>query len=152
MSSRAAIWLSLLMLAGRANAATPRPEGAVWQWYAHCSAPRQIKLEVILDRRKIYSTEFGVCHLPRSIELERPQRILRFKLVSHDRSLFGERKGEALEGNVWEASEGEDDLILGVSFAGPRRIWCNTIHALDPQKASGAFLARGLIVRTRPER
>jgi hypothetical protein len=106
-------------------------------------------MEIIFDQRQVYSTVFAVCLLERhSIDPEHPQRILKFNLVRSHRSLFGERHGEPLEGNVWETGKGGDGIVLGVSFAGRRRVWCNTLHVLYPERVSETPLARGLFLRT----
>ena len=124
---------------------------SVWHWYARCAHPKLIRLEFIFDRRQVYSSVFNVCRLNRnSIGPEQPQRLLKFDLQSTRRSLFGEQRGLPLEGNVWEAGRDERGLVLGVSFAGRRRVWLNSLHALDPEKASETALARGLVLRTIP--
>jgi len=141
----------ILALTVPAGAATPSALGKVWHWYARCAQPRRVEMEVTFGRRQVYSSVFDVCLLERdAIDPEQPQRILKFNLVSSHRSLFGERQGEPLEGNVWEAGNDGGDLVLGVSFAGRRRVWCNSLHVLDPEKISETPLARGLLVRTTP--
>ena len=82
----------------------------------------------------------------------KPQRTLVFKIAGPHKSLFGEPRKETLEGNVWQAGRDPDGIVLGVSFARPKRVWCNSLHVLDPNKASKTVLARGLIVKTAPTR
>jgi hypothetical protein len=134
-----------------AHAAVSPTNDVVWHWYAHCTSAKQIETDIIFHRRKIYSVVFPVCHMSRgAIIPENTQRTLIFEISDRRESLFGERLGEHLEGNIWEAGEDEDAVLLGVSIAGPKRIWCNTIHVLDPGKPSEMFLAKGLLIRTRP--
>ena len=136
-------------LASPATAVTAPKADAVWDWYARCSSPKQIRIEVSLHSKRIYGTTFGICrtNYPQPMK---PQRTLVFKIAGPHRSLFGEPRTETLEGNVWQAGRDRDGIVLGVSFAGPNQIWLNSLHILDPNKASETVLARGLIVRTQP--
>lgn len=124
----------------------------VWHWYAHCAQPRRVEIDVILDRRRVYSSVSVACLLASdAIDDGHEQRILKFNLVSSRRSLFGERQGEVLEGNIWEAGRDPIGLVLGVSFSGRRQVWCNRLRPLDLGKISELRLARGLSVRTIPD-
>jgi len=151
-------WLILLLvlfavpltLASQAIAATQPADIAGWQWSSQCSSPRRFEAEVILNRQKIYTTVFDICRLPLPNGATKTQRILKFDLASPRESLFGEHKGERLEGNIWEAGRDSDALLLGVSFVGPKQIWCNTIHVVYPERSSKTLLARGFQIRTHP--
>jgi hypothetical protein len=136
-------------VASPADAVTSPKGDAVWDWYARCSSPKQIRIEVSLNGKRIYKTTFGICRTDYP-QLMKPQRTLVFKIAGPHKSLFGEPRKETLEGNVWQAGRDPDGIVLGVSFAGPNRVWCNSLHILDPNKASKTVLARGLIVRTAP--
>jgi hypothetical protein len=136
-------------VASPADAVTSPKGDAVWDWYARCSSPKQIRIEVSLNGKRIYKTTFGICRTDYP-QLMKSQRTLVFKIAGPHKSLFGEPRKETLEGNVWQAGRDPDGIVLGVSFAGPNRVWCNSLHILDPNKASKTVLARGLIVRTAP--
>lgn len=123
----------------------------VWHWFAQCVAAEHMSVEVSLDGKQIFATSFDVCHMPRSaITLDSSQKTLKFDFNSKRRSFFGERKGENLEGNIWEASKDEDELVLGVSFSDKNRIWLNTLHILNPKKLSQSTIENGLVIRTFP--
>jgi hypothetical protein len=142
---------AVLTLFQSANATTPKAQDAVWHWYARCRTPTQIDLELIFDHKPIYTASFNVCHLlASSIVPEQHQKVLKFDFISSRRSVFGEPKGAHLEGNIWEAGKNENDLVLGVSLAGPMQVWCNFLHVLDLKKNSETLLAPGFLVRTRP--
>ena len=127
------------------------PKGnAVWDWDARCSSPKKIRIEVTLDGKRIYGSKFRICHASEHSQPVKSQRTLVFNVAGPHRSLFGEPRKEALEGNVWQAGRDPNGIVLGVSFAGPERVWCNSLHVLDPNKASKTVLTRGLIVRTSP--
>lgn len=131
--------------------ATVGADEVVWHWYAQCTDARPVKVEVTLNGKLEYQTSFEVCHMPRSsIVPDSPQRILQFNLRSKARSLFGERKGENLEGSIWEAGEDQSDLVLGVSFADNKRVWCNTLHIVNPEVPTKSNLAHGLVIKTLP--
>lgn len=137
-------------VASPADAATSPRDDAVWDWDARCSSPKQIRIEVTLDGKRMYTTTFGICPASDYPQPMKPQRTLVFKIAGPHKSLFGEPRRETLEGNVWQAGRDTDGIVLGVSFAGPKRVWCNSLHVLDPNKASKTVLARGLIVKTTP--
>ena len=137
-------------LTSPAHAVTTHKEDAVWDWDARCPSPKQMRIEVTLGGKMIYTTIFGICHLSAHSHPMKPQRTLVFRIAGPHKSLFGEPRNEALEGNVWEAGRDENDILLGVSFAGPKRVWCNSLHVVEPNKVSETVLARGLIVRTHP--
>jgi hypothetical protein len=75
---------------------------------------------------------------------------LSFNLSHSGRSFFGERQAESLKGNIWEAGKDEKFVILGVSFSGPKRVWRNSIHYVDPDGKAETRIARGVVFRTRP--
>jgi hypothetical protein len=138
-------------LASPANAAASPQGGAVWNWDSRCSSPKKIRIEAILDGKRIYESKFSICHLFKYSQPVKPQRTLVFRITAPHKSLFGEPAKEPLEGDVWEAGRDPDAIVLGVSFSGPQQIWCNSLHILYPNKASKTILARGLIIRTSPD-
>jgi hypothetical protein len=142
--------LTALRMTNPADAVTSPKENAVWDWDARCSSPKQIRIEVTLDGKRIYGTNFGICDASDYPQPMKGQRTLVFKIAGPHKSLFGEPRKETLEGNVWQAGRDPDGIVLGVSFAGPKRVWLNSLHVLDPNKASKTVLARGLVVRTAP--
>jgi hypothetical protein len=137
--------------ASPADAVTSSKKDEVWDWDARCSSPKHIRIEVSLDGKRIYGTTFGICHADYP-QPTKTQRVLVFQIAGPHKRLFGEPQTETLEGNVWQAGRDPDGIVLGVSFAGAKRVWCNSLHVLDPNKASKTVLARGLIVRTAPSR
>lgn len=124
----------------------------MWDWNTRCSSPKQIRIVVVLEGRKIYENALGVCYQTGYSQPTKHQRKLVFKVASPHRSLFGESTKEPLEGNVWQAGRDPHDILLGVSFASRSRVWLNSLHVLDPSKTSETLLARGLLVRTSPDR
>jgi len=109
-------------------------------------------MQVTLNGKRIYSTSFGICHVSNYSQPMKHQRTLVFRIAGGHKSLFGEPRQEALEGNVWQAGRDTNDILLGVSFAGPKRVWCNSLHILNPDRASRTILAHGLVVLTEPQR
>lgn len=117
-------------------------------WFGNCDNPKRIAIEVQLDGATISKFVVPVCKLPRTAE--DAQKLLKFTVTETHRSLFGEPKGQQLEGNIWEAGGDPDDLLLGVSFTADNRIWLNSIAIVYPNKRSRSELATGLVMITYP--
>ena len=158
--NRTASWLTgflscclTIMLASAAESGQTFPaEGEiVWHWYAQCADSILMKMEVSLDGKQLIATLFDMCQMPRhAIRPEFSQKLLNFDLNSKKRSFFGEQKGKHLKGRIWEAGEDKNDFVLGVSFTSNERVWCNTLHILDPEKPSQSTFASGLVIKTFP--
>ena len=133
------------------ESATVGADDLVWHWFAECRDPRSIKLRVTLNGKLKYESKFDVCLMPRRAIVDEPQqRVLSFALRNNAYSLFGETKGDQLEGNFWEASKGENDILIGVSFANDKRVWSNIVHVLNPAAPSMLNLRNGLVIKTLP--
>lgn len=132
----------------RASAAVPA-EGPVWQWFGNCPHGKQAHLQILLDGKPVFQTDFPACHMPRSeIKLEPKQRVLAFVLPQSGNARLSAPAGERVEGNVWEAGSDPDDILLGMSFAGPHQIWLNTLYIV---KMGGPFeleLEKGLVAKS----
>lgn len=105
--------LTALTMTSPADAVTSSEENALWDWDARCSSPKQIRIEVTLDGKRIYGTNFGICHASDYSQPMKAQRTLVFKIAGPHKSLFGEPRKETLESNVWQAGRGPDGLSSG---------------------------------------
>ena len=123
----------------------------VWHWFSQCSAAKVMAVEVSLDRRIVYKSSFSICQMRLGDILpDRPQRLLAFFLKAENRRVFGERRAERINVNIWEAGQDPNDIILGISFTTKQRIWLNSLHIADPGKPSRTALAKGLTITTYP--
>src|SRR5437879_1085397 len=146
-----ALALSLAPL-GAGSQTLPLPsEQIVWHWFGECSEANLITAEVLLNGKSIYKSSFPICRMRRGdIQPKPQQRILYFFFQEETKSLFGEPQAQQIEGNIWEAGGEHNSIILGVSFSTKDRIWLNTLHNADPEKASESALTTGLTMKTYP--
>ena len=133
-----------------------QPERSVWYWSGDCQGGRSMGLEVLLDGKSIYHMEFRPCLMDRNAKnSESESRIRVFSFVSTGQTFQGTyhtRKGERIEGNVWQAGADPDDLLLGLAFSTKHQILLNTIHIAKPDQTSRSQIDTDLVVRTYPLR
>lgn len=127
---------------------TDQAKQNVLVWFGDCNKPLLVVIELSFKSTQIYRTVAPVCKLPR--EAEPKDKILKFTFKDVHQSLFGEPRGEEIEGNIWEAGGDPGDVILGLTFSTGRREWLNTIAIAYPDKESTMELATGLSIKTYP--
>ncbi len=128
------------------------PDAVLLRWFANCSQPKMMEIEVSLDGKKIYEKEFDFCSVPRSeMQSHPPDTVLKFDLKDESRSFFGEQKGTQLEGNIWQYGGDAHYVVLGLSFAASDHVWCDTTHFVDPLHRSKLRLSEGLVLTTYPK-
>jgi hypothetical protein len=138
---------------GHAQALQKMPEAAgdVWHWSEQCESPNRIAVRVSLDGKAVYQTTIPLCRMKRvDIPDGEKQHILVFFLREPNRSLLGETVGARIEGNIWEAGDDPDCVILGVSAVGNHRILMNSLHMADIDRPQLSRFGRGLTIRTYP--
>ena len=59
-------------------------------------------------------------------------------------------KTQTIEGNIWQAAEDPDGLLLGVSFATKKQVLLNTIHLAKANSVSQSEVDNGILVKTFP--
>ena len=140
--------------------ANANPESAtesVWQWYATCSRPFLMRLEVSLNGAVVAGYSVPICKVPRSDRPKDP-KILKFVLHPDHRIVWtGYREvddttdaGEEIEGDIWQAGGESDALVLGVTFAVKDKLLMNTLHVARTANRAESEIAKGLSVTTRP--
>jgi hypothetical protein len=154
---RTALTLLLLPLArgpmaSAEQAPTAGVDEVVWQWFGVCPSSKQMRVDVRLAARSLYSHAFPTCRLRRpEIPAESPQKVLVFSFRS-SAALFGVEFSPLgtveIEGNIWRAGGETDAILLGVSFATANRILLNSIHVARAATPSQSSLAKGLTVST----
>lgn len=128
---------------------TPSGAEKVWYWFDGCHNGKMLGLEVLLDGKPVYRTEFRACLLERKIT----KSDIKAFYFSGGPTFQGEyhtRKAEKIEGNVWQAGADPDALLLGVSFKTRDQILLNTIHIARPDKITESKIDSGMMVRTFP--
>jgi hypothetical protein len=129
----------------------------VWAWFTRCRQPKNVALDVRLDRRVVYHSSFPICHVERKNE---PQRRLEFSFNAPTSIVWkGYRSDEGdttaantkFEVSVWQAGGDPDDLLLGVGVSAVDGLHMNTILIVRPDKSSLDQLADGLSVGTHPQ-
>jgi hypothetical protein len=154
------VFQALILVGGAMVAASGQQLSAsaakveVWQWFEGCQPEKQMRVNVLLHGKSLYSAAFPACRMRRGeIPDESPQKVLVFSFQG-SAGLFGaefRRLGTRdIEGNIWRAGGEPDAILLGVSFATPDQILLNSIHIATARKASRSALARGLIIATSP--
>lgn len=139
--------------AAEEDGASAGQNDVVWHWQAQCAEPRSITVEVKLRGRLEYRQAVNICRVKRNATVPgTSQALLKFNLRGNGGSLFGEPPSTELRANIWEASADHDFLVLGVSFADEKHVWCNTLHVINPEVETQSTLARGLVIRTSPEK
>lgn len=139
-------------LAVLAWASLAQADESVWQWYGRCAATQQMRVDVQLDGRALYSKAFPACAMPREdIPAESPQKVLEFSLRG-PAALFGaecERLGTVMiVGNIWRAGGEADALLLGVSFATPDHVLLNSLHVAAARHGARSTMAKRIVVRS----
>jgi hypothetical protein len=133
-----------------------KPEGRVWYWSGDCGRGVSMGLDVLLDGKSIYHMEFRPCLRSRDEEKSQNQSRTRLFFYVSDGQTFQEtyhtRKGERVEGKIWQAGADPDDLLLGLAFSTKGQILLNTIHIAKPDETSRSQIDTDLVVRTYPLR
>lgn len=116
-------------------------------------------LQVFLDHKLLYETNFHVCQVDRSlIPTNQPTLHYFFKAP---RAISWEGYKDEVEitpanlhvdGDIWLAGSDPGDMILGVSFNGTHSIYMNTLLVAYPDQQTELEIATGLVVVTRPRK
>jgi hypothetical protein len=132
--------------------ASTAPE-MLWYWVPHCRDGRIVRLEMTLDGRSIYQSSFTICRMSRAdVQAAQIGRTAAFTFMGGH--LFqGEHPTvptQTIRGNIWQAGEEPDGLLLGVSFSTKDRVLLNSVHFVKPYRTSESKLDPGLFIRTYP--
>jgi hypothetical protein len=127
----------------------------VWYWFSDCQSGKMMGVEVLLDGKSIYRTEFRICSLERNDpQSAGPPNIKAFYFSGGHTFQGGYHttKTQRIEGDIWQAGADPDALLLGVSFMTKNRVLLNTLHIAKPGKATESEIDTGIVVRTYPLR
>lgn len=142
------ILMTSLMTASVAVAAGDT-EGPVWHWYDQCAQGKTVEIQLLLDGKPFYESEFHACHVPRSqIQPEQQRRVMKFAYPQSGNKRLGAQDSEKIEGDIWEAGSDTNAILLGVSLSGPKREWLNTVYVV---KFDGPFqleLEKGFVMKS----
>ena len=126
----------------------------VWYWFSDCQPRKMMGVEVVLDGKSVYRTEFRICALERNGQQSAGSPNIRKAFYFGGGHTFqGEyhtTERQRIEGNIWQAGADPDALLLGVSFMTKNQILLNTLHVAKPDKATGTMVDPGVVVRTYP--
>jgi len=112
-------------------------------------------LEVLLDGKSIYHSEFRACLMDRNDTKSESQRKIRVFYISGGHTFQGEyhtKKTDKIEGNIWQAGADPGDMLLGLSFETKDQVLLNTLHIAKPGETTQSKLDSGIVVRTYPLR
>jgi hypothetical protein len=120
----------------------------VWTWSAQCNAKHQLRVTVHLQSKLLYEGLLSICRGERDAEDGRAE----FHFSS-DHVFSGEyraRRGDSIEGDIWQAGGETDALVLGVSLATKKQVVLNTLHIARPDRQTSAELDTRLYITTTP--
>ena len=125
----------------------------VWYWFSDCQSGKMMRVEVLLDGKSIYRTDFRICSLERGGPQSSDQSNIKAFYFSGGHTFQGEHhtnKTERIEGDIWQAGADPDALLLGVSFMTKKQVLLNTLHIARPGKTTKSEIDTGIVVRTYP--
>jgi len=128
-------------------------EQKVWWWFDDCPDGRTVGIDVLLDRKPIYHAQLRICQMYRKDADSKPTQKRRMFNLSGGHTFqntYHTKETEEIEGNIWQAGADPDDLLLGLSFSTKDQVLLNTIHILNPSKASKTNIDTGMVVKTYP--
>ena len=125
------------------------PTDLVWH---ECANGTWMNLRIRLDGKPFYSSQIQLCHQPlASFKPAPPPGEAAIHFYDPTQSAFGEPRGTLMRGDIWEAENQKDDLLLRISFTGPdNRVWFSGVHRIDPSKFSETRLGSHLTIKTYP--
>ena len=127
-----------------------------WFWFSECGSGAII-LEVIFDGHTIHKERIPICRSDRDDEASAGEAKRISIPFTPERKIawYGYRykkewspKMVPLVVDIWEASAGPDDMLLGVSVSSAEKIYMNTVMVSPPRKPVQAEIGGGLTVRT----
>lgn len=126
---------------------------ALWYWSAECRPSTVMGLEVLVGGRAIFRSSFPVCRL-RPLDARRgpepPTLVFSFRGGNLFQGKYRTLRSQTIEGNIWQAGAGPDQLLLGVSFSMKQQVLLNSLHSASPDRVSESKLDRGVVLRTYP--
>jgi hypothetical protein len=135
---------------------SPPPSENVWFWAVDCPEPRVMGVQVLLEGKSIYQSDFHACQMNRAAaNTDRDQKVQRSFHFSGGHTFQGAyhtKKNETIEGTIWQAGADPDDILLGVSFLAHNQVLLNTVHIVRPGKPTESKLDPGLVIKTYPEK
>ncbi|HEX5219118.1 MAG TPA: hypothetical protein VFZ59_06085 [Verrucomicrobiae bacterium] len=145
-------------LFGKGAEVPSRSGSSVWYWQARDRSQR-MKLEVLLDNKRIFATTFSIAQSGREqisktshaerIEFSfRPKRSIVWEGYRDEAIRSAAR--QRIRCDIWMAGADETAIILGVSFVKSDAILMNTLHLALPTTAARSEIADGLVVVTSP--
>lgn len=149
----AALTVAAVMFgSGPARSQPPRPDDMVWHWFGTCREGKTMLVEVLFDGKRVFTSSFPLCLMRRArTESEPKHDNLPFFFKAPAR-IFGAEFASLgttqIDGNLWEAGNEQDRVLLGVSFTAKDHIFLDTVYPASARAASQAELADRLIIRT----
>jgi hypothetical protein len=142
------LFMATLLLVNNAHADT-HPTDLVWH---ECANGTWINVKMKLDGNPFYSAQMQLCHQPlASFKQASPPSEPAIHFYDPTRSAFGEPRGTLMRGDIWEAENQRDSMLLRITFTGPdNRLWFSGTHRIDPFKVSETRLGNRLTIKTYP--
>lgn len=126
----------------------------VWYWFSDCQPGKMMGVEVLLDGKSAYRTEFRICALerndPRSAGSPNIKKAFYFYGGHTFQGEYHTTKRQRIEGDIWQAGADPDALLLGVSFMTKNQVLLNTLHIAKPDNATESEIDAGIVVKTYP--
>lgn len=137
-----------LLLINDAYADTP-PTDLVWH---ECANGKWMNVKMRLDGNPFYSAQMQLCYQPlASFKQTPPPSEPAIHFYDPSQSAFGEPRGTLMLGDIWEAENQKDYLLLRIAFTGPdNHVWFSGVHRIDPYKISETQLGSRLTIKTYP--
>jgi hypothetical protein len=147
-----ALVLAAISPAGFSQTSTVAEQG-LWYWFGDCHVGKMMGVEVLLNGKSVYHSEFRACLMDTKDTISEGRRRIRVFYISGGYTFQGTyhtKKTEKIEGNIWQASAASDAMVLGVSFATRKQILLNTLHVAKPGETTRSEIDSGIVVRTYP--
>ena len=129
------------------------PGQGSWYWFEDCHDGKMMGLELLMDGKTVYQLKFRVCLIDHSGAKSESELEIKAFYISGGHTFqdtYHTRKGDKIEGNIWQAGAEPDALWIGLSFSTKNQVLLNTLHVVKPGKPSQSQLDRGIVVRTYP--
>jgi len=151
-ANRLATVLLLFLAITTANPQVAKKSSGSWHWFQPCKDSSALSIEVLVEKKLVYSSSFPICSTATNPKPEQEKKILKFFFVGGHRfqGEYRTTSAQKIEGNIWQAGADPDALLLGVSFMTQGQILLNTIHIAKPNAPSVWELDRGVVVKTFP--